>query len=134
MEARSEGRERGGERERERAGERPLSGEQREALRREILRELERLESSMRVTEEGLRPVELDPGAVGRLSRIDELQNQALTRNLREREQLKLGGLLQALRRLEAGVYGLCTECGCEISFDRLLVFPETSTCRACTA
>lgn len=48
-------------------------------------------------------------------------------------EQLKLGGLLQALRRLEAGEYGVCTECGGEISVDRLLVFPETSTCVSCS-
>lgn len=48
-------------------------------------------------------------------------------------EQLKLGGLLQALRRREAGEYGVCTECGGEISVDRLLVFPETSTCVSCS-
>lgn len=111
-----------------------LTDEQLEELRGELLRELEKLERSMEVTEEGLRPVELDPGAVGRLSRIDELQNQALTKNLREREQLKLGALLQALRRLEEGDYGLCTECGGEIPFDRLLVFPETPTCVGCSA
>lgn len=102
-------------------------------LRQELLRELAKLERSMRTTEEGLRPVELDPGAVGRLSRIDELQNQALTRNLREREQLKMGALLQALRRLEEGDYGRCTECGTEIPLDRLLVFPDASTCVSCS-
>lgn len=122
------------EAERRKDRETHLTGDELDTLRRDILRQLERLERSMRVTDEGLRPVELDPGAVGRLSRIDELQNQALTRNLREREQLKLGGLLQALRRLEDGVYGLCTECGGEISFERLLVFPETATCVGCSA
>lgn len=122
------------EAERRRDRETHLTADELDTLRRDILQELGRLERSMRVTDEGLRPVELDPGAVGRLSRIDELQNQALTRNLREREQLKLGGLLQALRRLENGVYGLCTECGGEIPFDRLLVFPETATCVGCSA
>ncbi len=116
------------------AGPTHLSAEEIETLRREVLRQLERLERSMRVTDEGLRPVELDPGAVGRLSRIDELQNQALTRNLREREQIQLGGLLRAFQRLEEGVYGLCIECGGEIPFDRLLVFPETATCVDCSA
>jgi len=87
----------------------------------------------MGLTERILEPVRLEPDSVGRLSRIDELQNQALTRNLREREQLKLGGLLGALRRLEAGTYGLCAECGGAIPFDRLDVFPETATCVACS-
>ena len=109
-----------------------LSDDELATLRWEIERQLAKLERSMRVTDEGLRPVELDPGAVGRLSRIDELQNQQLTKNLREREQLKLGGLLQALQRLEAGDYGRCTECGGEIDVDRLLVFPETPTCVSC--
>ncbi len=109
-----------------------LSPEEVDELREEIFRELRKLERSMELTDEGLRPVELDPGAVGRLSRIDELQNQALTRNLREREELKLGALLQALRRLEQGVYGLCAECGAEIPADRLLVFPEAITCVGC--
>lgn len=116
------------------AGRSHLSASELEGLRDEILRQLERLERSMRVTDEGLRPVELDPGAVGRLSRIDELQNQALVRNLHEREQIKLGGLLKALRRMEEGVYGLCVECGGEVPFDRLLVFPETATCVSCSA
>ncbi|MDX1396376.1 MAG: TraR/DksA C4-type zinc finger protein [Gemmatimonadota bacterium] len=112
----------------------PLSAEQLDELRGEILRQLERLERSMLVTDERLRPVELDPTAVGRLSRIDELQNQALAHNLREREQIKLAGLVDALRSLEAGTYGACTECGTGIPFDRLLVFPESPTCVDCSA
>lgn len=111
-----------------------LSTEELQALKSEIERQLERLERSMRVTDEGLKPVELNPGAVGRLSRIDELQNQALLENLHEREQIKLGGLLKALRRLEQGVYGLCVECEGPIPVDRLLVFPETATCVGCSA
>jgi len=118
---------------REAEGASHLSAADLESLRDEIVRQLERLERSMLVTDEGLRPVELNPGAVGRLSRIDELQNQAVVQNLREREQLKLGGLLKALRRMEEGVYGLCVECGCEIPVDRLLVFPETPTCLDCS-
>lgn len=34
----------------------------------------------------------VDPGTTARLSRMDELQSQAMTRNLREREEMKLGG------------------------------------------
>lgn len=110
----------------------PLTDEQVAELAEILDRDLRGLERSMRVTDEAMRPVELDQTAVGRLSRIDSLQNQGLTRNLQEREQAKLGLLVAALRRLEAGAYGVCTECGASIAFGRLLVVPETPTCAEC--
>ena len=87
----------------------------------------------MRVTDEAMRPVELDQSAVGRLSRMDSLQNQGLTRNLQEREQVKLGLIVGALRRMEDSSYGTCTECGTPVPFERLLVFPEAPTCASCS-
>lgn len=109
-----------------------LTSEQLDALRAEIDRELARLERSMIVTDEALRPIKLDQTAVGRLSRIDSLQNQGLTKNLREREQAKLGLLVEALKRMEAGTYGVCTRCGGEIAFERLFVMPEAPACTGC--
>ena len=111
-----------------------LTPEQLAELRQELEAEVRRLERSMLVTDEGLKPVEVDPGTTGRLSRMDELQNQAMTRNLREREEMKLGGLLQTLHRIEEGTYGLRGECGASIPPARLEVFPEASTCVDCTA
>ena len=110
-----------------------LTGEQRAALEEALVRALAKLERSMRTTDEALKPVKLDQTAVGRLSRIDSLQNQGLTRNLRGREQAKLGQIATAFQRMEAGSYGVCVECGGEIPFARLEVFPETPTCTACS-
>ena len=112
----------------------PLTPEQLAAFREELEAELLRLERSMLVSDEGLKPVEVDPGTTGRLSRMDELQSQAMTRNLREREEMKLGGLLQALRRGDEGTYGRCPECGAASPLARLEVFPEVATCIDCTA
>ena len=109
-----------------------LSEDQLAELRTEIERQLRRLERSMKVTEEAARPVELDQTAVGRLSRMDALQNQHLTQNLKEREEVRLALLQRAVERLDGGAYGLCSECGAEVSFDRLLVYPETPVCSAC--
>lgn len=110
-----------------------LTPEQISEITAELGTVLRRLERSMHATEESLQPVELDQSAVGRLSRIDALQNQGLTRNLREREQAKLAQVVTALERLEGSEYGLCTECGVEIPFARLQVFPETPNCTACS-
>ncbi len=110
-----------------------LTEDQVAELAGELDRVLKKLEKSMRTTEEAMRPVELDQTSVGRLSRIDSLQNQGLTRNLQEREQAKLGQVESAFQRMEAGRYGVCVECGGDIPFGRLQVFPETPTCTACS-
>lgn len=109
-----------------------LDSNQMAELIAELEHALQKLERSMRTTEEAVRPVKLDQTAVGRLSRIDSLQNQGLMRNLQEREQVKLGQILSAFQRIEGGTYGLCLECGGEIPFARLQVFPETPTCTSC--
>lgn len=109
-----------------------LSDSQVAELREELDRQLTRLERSMIVTEEAARPVQLDQTAVGRLSRMDEMQNQALTKNLHEREQIKAAMLTQALERLDAGTYGACLDCAGPIPFERLMVFPETPSCGHC--
>ena len=101
-------------------------------LTRVLESDLAKLERSMRVTDEAMEPVELDQSAVGRLSRMDSLQNQGLTRNLQERERVKLGLIVAALERIDASTYGVCAECGAAIPFERLLVFPEAPTCAAC--
>ena len=43
-----------------------------------------------------------------------------------------LGRVVAALRRLDLGIYGTCTECATSIEPDRLFVLPETPTCFDC--
>ncbi|MEM0947304.1 MAG: TraR/DksA C4-type zinc finger protein [Pseudomonadota bacterium] len=46
----------------------------------------------------------------------------------------EIGQIRAALGRIEAGIYGLCTRCGTEISAKRLDVLPATPFCRHCAA
>jgi DnaK suppressor protein len=103
-------------------------------LRDELLRALAKLERSMKISDRAARPVELDQTAVGRLSRIDALQNQGITQGLQAREAARYAQVTHALQRLEQGTYGRCTGCRQTIPFERLLVFPEALTCAACGA
>lgn len=109
-----------------------LTPDQLAELKSLLLDALEKLQRSMAVTDEAAKPVELEPKAVGRLSRIDSLQNQALSSNLQDRERARLAGILAALERIEEGDYGSCIECGGTIEYGRLLVFPEATTCTGC--
>jgi len=109
-----------------------LTADQVALLRAELERILVRLKKSMKVTRETLRPATLDQTSVGRLSRIDTLQNQSMARNLGDREEQKLAAVVAALARLDRGEYGNCSECGGAIGFDRLMVFPESPICQRC--
>lgn len=111
-----------------------LSVEQRELLRADLERALSRLQRSMKATKRAARPVKLDQTSVGRLSRMDALQNQGLTQELQQREQAKAAQLTDALRRLDEGAYGRCEGCGDPIGFERLSIFPETRMCATCAS
>jgi DnaK suppressor protein len=51
---------------------------------------------------------------------------------LMEMKSATLAKIDEALRRLEEGVYGVCAECGQEISEARLAAVPFASMCRDC--
>jgi DnaK suppressor protein len=108
-----------------------LTDEQIAQLRDELQRTLSRLERSMKTNGNG-HATDLDQSAVGRLSRIEALQNAGLTQNLKARERQQLEEVVAALHRLSEGSYGLCTACHGPIRYERLLVFPETRTCSGC--
>ncbi len=110
----------------------PLRPEQMEQIRQELLRALGKLERSLKISGESARPRDLEQDTVGRLSRIDAIQNAGLLQNLQERERAQLRQIVEALRRIEAGTYGACNACGGTIPWERLMVFPETLACSAC--
>jgi DnaK suppressor protein len=101
-------------------------------IRTGLERTLRRLERSVRANGNGPASREIDQSTVGRLSRIEALQNQGFTQNLQERERTQFDEVLQALGRLDAGTYGRCTDCRAPIAHERLFVFPETRTCGEC--
>jgi DnaK suppressor protein len=101
-------------------------------LREELLRAARRLERSERTSRQAAKPVALDQSSVGRLSRIDAIQNQKMTLGLQERDEARRAQIADALRRMEEGSYGACGACGAAIPYERLLVFPEAVTCAAC--
>lgn len=110
----------------------PFTPEQLAMLRGELESALAKLERSMKSSRRAARPVKLDQTSVGRLSRIDAIQNQSLTQGLQAREHARAALLAGALARLDEGTYGLCTGCEEAIQFERLSVFPETPTCSRC--
>ena len=78
--------------------------------------------------------VELDQAKVGRLSRMDAMQAQAMAKASAARRELTLRRIGSALQRLEDDEFGYCLECGESINPKRLEFDPTVELCIACAS
>lgn len=107
-----------------------------EAQRAELKEALQNLvgelDDQLRASSEAAKPVALDQTAVGRVSRIDAIQQQKMVEANRQALRLRLQQVHSALQRFEGDVYGECAECGEEVGYARLKARPESLFCIAC--
>ena len=92
----------------------------------------EEIEALSEVTEEARQPVELDQTMVGRLSRMDALQTQAMQLETERRRTVEIQRIDSALQRIDEGEFGHCVSCGVDIELKRLENDPTTPTCFDC--
>jgi len=92
-------------------------------------KELEEISS---LSAESRNPVALDQQSVGRLSRMDAMQQQAMSKATEQKRQVNLVRVEAALRRVRDDEYGYCQNCGNEIPDGRLAIDPMTETCVGC--
>ena len=80
---------------------------------------------------ESSRPVDLnDP--IGRLSRMDAIQQQQMSLESKNRALLTLKQIEAALNRVKDDCYGICLKCEEEIPEKRLKARPESPFCSGC--
>lgn len=78
--------------------------------------------------------VELQQDSVGRLSRMDALQQQAMAQATERRRGAERARIKAALERIDEGEWGYCLNCGEEIAEARLRHDPSIPTCIKCAA
>ena len=66
--------------------------------------------------------------------RAGELENDEVLEGLDEMGRVEVQQLRQALRRIDAGSYGVCSSCGDPISAERLAALPSTVRCVDCAS
>ncbi len=90
--------------------------------------------STDEISRDSTKPVELDQAAVGRLSRIDAMQSQAMAQETARRRTIQLAKIDAALERIQLGEYGYCAVCDEEIPQRRLEVDPAVPFCVHCAS
>jgi DnaK suppressor protein len=90
------------------------------------------LRDGLGASAEGARPVELDQTAIGRVSRIDAIQQQKMLVANRQAQKSRLQQVQSALHRFDAEEYGECLGCGEGVGYTRLKARPEAFLCIEC--
>ncbi|MFT5693262.1 MAG: DnaK suppressor protein [Oceanicoccus sp.] len=96
-----------------------------EALSKKLKKQLE---STVAQTQ----PIKLDQQAIGRVSRIDAIQQQEMVKANRRQSQLQLNRVQEALDAFDLGEFGFCKNCDESIGFARLKIGPDSSLCIRC--
>ncbi len=101
-------------------------------FKRRLLQQQKELLDLEETGDDAAKTVELDQTRVGRLSRMDALQGQAMSLEIKRRRQIELKQISAALRRVEDGAFGYCLVCDEEIAIKRLEINPATTLCINC--
>jgi DnaK suppressor protein len=109
-----------------------LTAEQIESFRQRLLEAKASAEAILRQTAGDEKPVEASGSSIGRLSRMDAIQVQAMAQMSRRQLQVRLLQFDAALATIENGTYGTCRSCKGPISLPRLDAVPEAPFCMEC--
>ncbi len=92
------------------------------------------LEVLSTLSAEARETVELDQQSVGRLSRMDAMQHQAMNQATERKRQHDLVRIQLAMTRIGDDEYGYCEDCGEEIPDGRLEIDPMAERCVKCAS
>ena len=102
------------------------------AYKKRLTDEFDDLVRQQDATRFARKAVALDQQSVGRLSRMDAMQQQAMAQATQRRRQAEATQIKAALIRIEKDEFGYCENCGIEIDPRRLDVKPTVTTCVSC--
>ena len=108
-----------------------MSPERQTHFRAQLLALEKEIQADLAASKDAAGVVELDT-AIGRLSRIDAMQDQQMALELRRRQEQQLQRITNALKRMDQGRYGLCGKCKQPIAEERLELAPDVVLCVKC--
>jgi DnaK suppressor protein len=105
-----------------------------EKMKAQLLQSRDELLSLQTERDASSATVKLDQSSVGRLSRMDALQQQAMAQDNQRRAKQSLLRIEAALQRCADGSYGYCIDCDEPINPRRLALDPAALLCVGCAA
>lgn len=110
-----------------------MTPEDQQTFQQRIEEEIAQTQEDILRFKEAAAPVSPDK-ALGRLTRMESLNDQGISNMALSRAQEKLYQLEQALERVKDPNFGSCVFCGNPIPVERLIALPESTRCVRCAS
>ena len=109
-----------------------MTNNEKDKLSIEIKKRLLKIEDHIIELRELSKPIEPDC-AIGRVSRMDAINNQSINQASLDKKIIQKEGLQAALENINQDDFGICLNCGAEIQMGRILIMPESRKCVNCS-
>lgn len=96
-----------------------------------IQQELSDTRDNILILKELTKPIAPD-SAIGRVSRMDAINNKSINEAALRKAEVKLSGLTYALSRVKDDDFGICAKCEQPIPLGRVMLVPHSRFCANC--
>jgi DnaK suppressor protein len=108
-----------------------MTNEERQDFKAKIIQTIDQIENDIVDLEELTKPIPPE-NAIGRVSRMDAINNKSVNEANLRRSRIKLSRLQQALNKVNDAGFGQCNYCKKPIQAARLMYLPESTSCVKC--
>lgn len=110
-----------------------MNKQERNKAKASIKRSIEETQKDISKLKELTRPISPE-NAIGRVSRMDAINNKSVNEVALRNAINKLAMLESAIQRISHKDFGLCIRCKNEISIKRILLMPQSNRCVHCAS
>jgi len=110
-----------------------MNSKQLKEIKDKIAEEIQKTEESVVTYKEMTKPIAPDD-AIGRISRMDAINNKSVAEAALRKAEEKLSKLKYALTKVDDEGFGLCARCGNPIPLGRILLMPQSRHCVGCAS
>ncbi len=108
-----------------------MTAEERMVLKEKIVAAITKTEQEIVSFEEITQPITPE-NSIGRISRMDAINNKSVAEVALRQAKRKLANLNVALSKIDSPEFGMCSRCGQAIAPMRLMFMPQSTNCVHC--
>jgi len=108
-----------------------MDHQERKNIEDQIRAEIEKTKDAIQKYQEMSEPIGPE-NAIGRVSRMDAINNKGVVEAALSKAQEKLSKLEMAIKKVHDEDFGICARCGQTIPLGRVMLMPQSRYCVRC--